>query len=107
MQNVVSAIKNTVSVSQFNKGMAGKIFSAVKGGDVKVVMKNNTPECVLMSPDEYVRMMDELEDARVMMLALDRLKNDDPSKGVSRDAIMSKYGITQEMLDEIEDVELG
>ena len=104
MTNVVSAIKNTVSVTQFNRGMAGKIFSAVKSGDIKVVMKNNSPECVLISPDEYVRMVEELEDARLLLLALDRLKHDDADKHISREKMMKKFGITQEMLDALDDV---
>ena len=29
-------------------------------------MKNNTAECVLLSPDEYIRLMDELNDAAAL-----------------------------------------
>ena len=39
MSSVVSAIKNTVQLSNFDKGLAGKIFSEVKSHDSKVVMK--------------------------------------------------------------------
>lgn len=63
MASVMSAIKNTVPISQFNRGLAGKIFEDVKQSGAKVVMKNNVAECVLISPEEYVRLMDE-----VMML---------------------------------------
>ena len=44
MSSVVSAIQNTVSLSKFNRGLAGKIFSDVKTYGAKVVMKNNTAE---------------------------------------------------------------
>ena len=30
LQSVVSAIRNTVPISQFNRGLAGKIFADVK-----------------------------------------------------------------------------
>ena len=30
MSNVASAIKNTVSISDFNRGLAGKIFADVR-----------------------------------------------------------------------------
>ncbi len=43
MASVVSAIRNTVSISLFNRGLAGKIFSDVKRTGAKVVMKNNLP----------------------------------------------------------------
>ena len=59
MTSVMSAIKNTVPITQFNRGLAGKIFEEVKQTGAKVVMKNNTAECVLLSPEEYVRLMDE------------------------------------------------
>ena len=46
--NVVSAIQNTVPISQFNRGLAGQIFEDVKTHGAKVVMKNNVAECVLL-----------------------------------------------------------
>ena len=58
MASVMSAIKNTVPISQFNRGLAGKIFEDVKQSGTKVVMKNNVAECVLISPEEYIRLMD-------------------------------------------------
>lgn len=41
--NIRSAIENTISISQFNRGLAGKIFDEVKRHGAKVVMKNNSP----------------------------------------------------------------
>ena len=61
MDSIRSAIENTVSISLFNRGLAGKIFNEVKHYGAKVVMKNNTPECVLLSPEEYIRLLDELK----------------------------------------------
>ena len=58
MNSLVNAIKNTVPITQFNRGLAGKIFEDVKKQGAKVVMKNNTPECVLMSPEEYLSLME-------------------------------------------------
>lgn len=56
MENLVPALRNTIPISLFNKGMAGKIFKSVKENGSKVVMKNNVPECVLMSPESYLAM---------------------------------------------------
>ena len=53
MNSVMSAIENTISISLFNRGLAGKIFSDVRRTGAKVVMKNNAPECVLLSPKEH------------------------------------------------------
>ena len=57
MPSVVSAIRDTVPITQFNRGLAGQIFEDVKTHGAKVVMKNNSAECVLMAPEEYVRLI--------------------------------------------------
>ena len=67
--------KNTVPISQFNRGMAGKVFSEVKKSGPKVVIKNNEPICVIISPEEYVKLMEELEDAYLYMTSQDRLSH--------------------------------
>lgn len=61
MLSVKSAIKSTVPISNFNRGLAGKIFADVRTSGAKVVIKNNMPECVLLSPEEYIRIIDRLE----------------------------------------------
>lgn len=55
MASVISAINDTVSIALFNRRLAGKVFDDVKRTGAKVVMKNNTAESVLLSPDEYTR----------------------------------------------------
>ena len=75
MENLAPALKNTIPISLFNKGMAGKIFKSVKENGSKVVMKNNVPECVLMSPESYLAMTEKLENAELLALALHRIEN--------------------------------
>ena len=73
MQSVVSAINRTVPISQFNRGLAGKIFSEVKKSGPKVVIKNNEAEVVLLSPDQYIELMEALNDYELLKLAMERL----------------------------------
>lgn len=105
MPSVVSAIMNTVPITQFNRGLAGQIFEDVKTHGAKVVMKNNVAECVLLSPDEYVRLMDELNDARLAALASDRLANFDPAALIPEKKVWDHLGITDDDLDLIGEVE--
>lgn len=105
MTNITSAIRDTISISLFNRGLAGKIFEDVKQSGAKVVMKNNTAECVLLSPDEYVKLMDELNDARLLAMANERMQTFDPSAAVPAEDIYKELGITQEDLDAIGEVE--
>ena len=87
MNSVMSAIENTISISLFNRGLAGKIFSDVRRTGAKVVMKNNAPECVLLSPEEYVQLMDAVNDAKLLTLAAERLDKFDPKAVVSSDEV--------------------
>ena len=103
--NVVSAINRTVSISQFNRGLAGKIFDEVKRSGSKVVMKNNEAEVVLVPPEEYVQLMDKLEDYELMAIALERLNRYDPEKTVPEEQVWAELGITDEELDAAGEVE--
>ena len=106
MNSLVNAIKNTVPITQFNRGLAGKIFEDVKKQGAKVVMKNNTPECVLMSPEEYLSLMEEVEDAKLLRLAESRLQNFTPAETIPAEDVYQKYGITDADLADFDEVEL-
>ena len=103
--NIIAAIQNTISITQFNRGLAGKIFQEVKQSGAKVVMKNNTPECVLISPDEYVRLMDEVNDARLLALAVKRMENFNPNNTISEKQVMEELGVSEEDLSDFDEVE--
>lgn len=106
MQNVVSAIQNTIPISQFNRGLAGQIFEDVKKHGAKVVMKNNAAECVLLSPEEYVCLMDEVNDARLLLLASERLQRMGSAALIPEEQVWQELSITQEDLDAVGEVEL-
>ena len=95
--NVLDSI---VSISQFNKGQANKIFSDVKKHGTRIVVKNNLPECVLISPQNYQKMLEEYEDA---ILALEAVKrNAQKVEYVSHDKVMESFGLTENDLDDVE-----
>lgn len=106
MNNVMSAIQNTVPITAFNRGMAGKIFEEVKRFGSKVVMKNNVAECVLLSPQEYVALMEEVNDARLFSIAAQRMAQYDPSTAISQSDLEKDFGITSEMLDAVGEVDI-
>ncbi len=105
MSSVASAIRNTVSITQFNRGLAGQIFDDVKSHGAKVVMKNNSPECVLISPHEYLKMIDELEDARLFTIANERLAHFNPDTLIPEEKVWEELNITDEDLDAVGEVE--
>ena len=46
-------LNNLVSVTMFNQGQASKIFNRLQDEKQIVVLKNNVPTAILLSPDEY------------------------------------------------------
>ena len=102
---VRSMLENTVPISMFNKGMAGKIFESVRQSGTKVVMKNNVAECVLLSPEEYIAIIDELEDMYLMAEARSRMENFNVDKLISREEFDRRFGITEEDIKDFEGVD--
>ena len=105
MTNMTNAIINTVPISMFNRGLAGQVFEEVKRSGAKVVIKNNAAECVLLSPEEYVRLMEEVNDARLLALAEERWSKFDGVTTVSKEDVYREMGITEEDLAKIDEVE--
>lgn len=105
MSSVRSAIENTIPITQFNRGMAGKIFENVKKNGAKVVMKNNTAECVLLSPEEYVKLLDALEDAQLMAMAMERKAKHEAGDSILFEELENKLGLSRDDCDDFMDVE--
>ncbi len=51
--DISGMFKNIVSITHFNKGKASQLFSRATKGETLLVMKNNMPVAVILSPEEY------------------------------------------------------
>ena len=100
-------LKILVSVSRFNNGEAGMILDEVKKSaeGMKIIFENNEPSCVLMTWKKYQEMLEEIEDQYLLGIVDEREKNGG-GKTISHEEMIAKLGITQEELDEMEDVEI-
>ena len=98
--NTVNILDSIVPISRFNKGEANKIFSDVKKFGTRIVVKNNVPECVLMSPQNYQNMMEEYENAVLLAEAQKRFATQ--ADYISQADVMEKYGLTDSDLDDVE-----
>ena len=105
MTSVISAITNTIPISHFNRGLAGKIFSEVKAHGSKVVMKNNSAEAVIVPPEEYVELMNSLNDYLLLTMAVERMEKYDPSALISEEEMDKLLGIREDELDAVDEVE--
>ena len=103
---ITSAIKDTISVSQFTGNNIHRIISDVQANGPKLVMMDNEPVCVLLSPDKFVQLMDELEDAKLAQLALERVAAGALTSVSTQQEVMAAYGITEQDLSLMDDVEI-
>lgn len=88
-------VNASVSISRFNRGQAGKIFKEVNEDGIKIVLKNNRPECILLSPLAFEEIKEALEDYRLLIEAEERLKGSCESDFVSAEEAMKELGITE------------
>ena len=69
-------------------------------------MKNNTAKCAILSPDEYIRLVDEVNDAKLLSMAIERMEHTDLSKAIPAAEVYAELGISQEDIDAMEDVDI-
>jgi PHD/YefM family antitoxin component YafN of YafNO toxin-antitoxin module len=100
--SVMGVMKSIIPITRFNKGEASRIFEEVENSGTKVVMKNNRPACVLMSPEKYESLMEMLSDYILLEEAENRMAHFDPKETISQTEMMESLGITDADLDEIE-----
>lgn len=98
-------MNSMVPITRFNKGEASRIFDEVAAGGTKIVVKNNKPACVLMSPEQYTELMELLSDYILLDEAKRRMSAFDGEGLASQEEVMRDFGITQADLDAV-DVEL-
>jgi len=97
-------MRSMVPVSRFNKGEAAKIFDEVSRSGIKIAVKNNKPACVLISPERYEALLEELEDLQLMIEAEKRIT--EKHNTISFQDVLAKAGMTKSDLDGWEDVEI-
>jgi len=101
---VAEIMRSMVPVSRFNKGEAAKIFDEVSKSGIRIAVKNNKPACVLLSPERYESLLEEIEDLELMMEAEKRIA--EGGLTYSQEEVMQRLGITQADIDAAEDVEI-
>jgi antitoxin StbD len=99
-------LSNMIPINRFNRGEASKIFSEVEESGVKVVLKNNAPVGIILTPKMYEAMIAEIEDMALLLEAKDRMLSAKGQKTIPHDVLKQELGILDSELDDIEDVEI-
>ena len=97
----MKSLMESVPITKFNRGKAGQIFGEIKkNNEIRVVLKNNEPEVVIMSPAQYNSIVASLEGYREYRLykkVAARIASQNPGdKTYTEEDIMQKFGISEE-----------
>lgn len=106
MISLANAITNTIPITLFNRGLAGKIFTDIKKTGPKIVIKNNVPEAIILSPEEYLREQQELEDLKLLLTATERYENTNSKDYISIEEIDKEFGFSADDLTDADEVEI-
>lgn len=99
--SVVNMMNAMVPITRFNKGEAAKIFDEVKRTGAKIVVKNNRPACILLSPSQYETLMEMLSDYMLLVEAEKRVAANDNTENVSHEEMMREVGLTDADLADV------
>ncbi|WP_448861886.1 type II toxin-antitoxin system Phd/YefM family antitoxin [Dorea sp.] len=104
MAFTANLLHSLIPISQFNKGQAAKIFDRLRSEKELIVLKNNQPSAVILSPEEYSRLT-EIEEDYYLLLEANRRLEENQTK-VSMESVMENLGIDEVDLDDMEDIEI-
>ena len=99
-------MQSLVPISQFNKGQASKIFDRLHSERELIVLKNNQPSAIILSPEEYARLTEIEEDYLLLLEANKRMEDNGDNKTIPFDTVMGHLGISEDELLDTEDIDI-
>ena len=105
LRNILGHI---ISVSDLGRGKASKVISEIeKNNDQYIVIKNNKPQAVILSIDEYNNLLESKEELELLLMASSRIKEINSDEYTDMSDVMKDFGIEDEELDKLlESVEI-
>ena len=103
MAYTADILDSLVPITQFNRGQASRIFDRLHTETQLIVLKNNQPAAIILSPSEFQRLSEIEEDYTLLLEATRRLK-EDSSSTYSREDVMSELNISESELAAAGDV---
>lgn len=85
------ALDNIMSISELSHGGVSKAVSRVEDGNPIVVMRNNKPAAVIISPDDYRAYTEAEEDFALYLEAVERMNRDDGTRLDMNDVFGKDY----------------
>ena len=99
-------LHSLIPISQFNKGQAAKIFDRLNSEKELIVLKNNQPSAIILSPEEYTRLTEIEEEYFLLLDTYKSMEDHGENKTIPFDYVMNNLGISKEELLDAEDVDI-
>jgi len=96
MAQVQQLLKSFIPVTMFNRGKASQNFDRLHKESRLIVLKNNQPSAIILSPAEYDRLTEIEENYALMVEAQARLEKNAEKPGLSEAQVMKDLGLTEE-----------
>lgn len=106
MDITANFLTRLIPITQFNRGQASKIFDRLHSESELIVLKNNRPSAVILSPEEYSRLAEIEENYALLLEASKRLAANEGKSTIPMVDVMKHLGITDSDLAETEDLEI-
>ena len=106
MTITANLLQSLVPITQFNRGQASRIFDRLRTEKQLVVLKNNQPSAIILSPEEYERLAEIEENYLLLMEASERLKKNEGKNSIHFADVLSSLGITEQELNDTEDIDI-
>lgn len=104
MAYTAEVLDRLVPITQFNRGQASRIFDRLNTESQLIVLKNNQPAAVILSPTEFSRLSEIEEDYELLLEAVERLAGSASAQAYSMKEVLSELGISDADLAEAGDV---
>ena len=95
-----------VSISQFDEGNAIQIFDRLGTDRGVFVLKNGQPIAVILSPEEYTRLVEAEEDYKLTVEANRRLEENGEKPTIPFGDILKKLKICEEDISRVSDPQI-
>jgi prevent-host-death family protein len=96
------ALNHMISVSELGRGKASKIIQLVESQKEQyIVVKNNKPQAIIMSIEEYNDLLEKKEELELLLLASKRVSESSKDNYISFKDVLDEAGITEDELDEM------
>lgn len=103
-----NTLNHMVSVSDLGRSQTSKVVNDVeKTKDQYIVVKNNKPQAVIISNEEYMDLRGSKEELELVLMAQDRIKSVENGQAIDFEDTLSELGLTMSEIDKIKnDLEL-